>query len=388
MSNKNISPFTGNFLNSDDETVNLIDLLKSKGASAASLYDDKVNTLNTQPAFTGNMVGSDDKVYNIIDLISSMSGGSSGGAVDSVNGKTGAVVLTGADINVSTDDTTTVSDKLTTLETNVDTMGGTVETLDNDVEELGTQVAEIQTTVNAIPNTYATKAEIPVATSDLTNDSGFITSAALSGYAQTSSLATVATSGSYNDLSNKPTIPEAYTLPAATTSTLGGVKPDGTTITVTADGTISAAAQPAVQSITNPPYQIFQGVPTADPVTVGTTLARTLIPQTVKIPTTNSDFTLSDDSCGIICNKAGVVHIKRIVTVGTATTSNIYQTLYKNQESISNGQTFIHSAGCLSLEVDFYTDVVANDELCIMANTTQTEFTINYSEITFFIEYL
>jgi len=48
---------------------------------------------------------------------------------------------------------------------------------------------------------------IPTATSDLTNDSGFITSSALSGYAQTANLATVATSGSYNDLSNKPSIP-------------------------------------------------------------------------------------------------------------------------------------------------------------------------------------
>lgn len=36
--------------------------------------------------------------------------------------------------------------------------------------------------------------------------------------------ATVATSGSYNDLSGKPTIPPAYTLPAATISTIGGVK--------------------------------------------------------------------------------------------------------------------------------------------------------------------
>ena len=36
--------------------------------------------------------------------------------------------------------------------------------------------------------------------------------------------ATVATSGSYNDLSDKPIIPPAYTLPAATTSAIGGVK--------------------------------------------------------------------------------------------------------------------------------------------------------------------
>ena len=50
-------------------------------------------------------------------------------------------------------------------------------------------------------------------------------------------LATVATSGSYNDLSNKPTIPSAYTLPNATSSTLGGVKV-GSNITVSS-GTIS-----------------------------------------------------------------------------------------------------------------------------------------------------
>lgn len=36
-------------------------------------------------------------------------------------------------------------------------------------------------------------------------------------------------------------IPNEYTLPVATTTTLGGVKPDGTTILVTADGIISAA---------------------------------------------------------------------------------------------------------------------------------------------------
>lgn len=315
-------------------------------------------------------------------------GGSSGGDVASVNGKTGAVVLTGADINVSSSDTTTIASALTTIDGNIDTIGGTVETLDNDVEELGTQVAEIQTTVNAIPSTYATKAEIPAATSDLTNDSGFITSAALSGYAQTSSLATVATSGSYNDLSNKPTIPEAYTLPAATTSALGGVKPDGTTITVTADGTISAAAQPATLSATGHSYQIFSGVPTADPVTVGTDLARTLMPQTVKIPAENTDFSLSSDGCGLVCATAGVVHIKKIVTVGTATTSNIYQALYKNQAAIDNGQIFIHSSGSLSFEADFYSEVAANDELCIMANTTGEEFMINYSGVTVFAEYL
>lgn len=84
-----------------------------------------------------------------------------------------------------------------------------------------------QTDLQNALNAKANVVDIPTATSDLTNDSGFITSAALTGYAtQTwvenkgyitssaltpyaliSSIAPVALSGSYNDLSNKPTIP-------------------------------------------------------------------------------------------------------------------------------------------------------------------------------------
>ena len=51
--------------------------------------------------------------------------------------------------------------------------------------------------------------DIPTKTSDLTNDSGFITNTVddLTNYTKTSDLATVATTGSYADLSNTPTIP-------------------------------------------------------------------------------------------------------------------------------------------------------------------------------------
>ena len=47
---------------------------------------------------------------------------------------------------------------------------------------------------------------------------------AVSSKVSASSLATVATSGSYNDLTNRPSIPAAYTLPTASTSVMGGVK--------------------------------------------------------------------------------------------------------------------------------------------------------------------
>ena len=48
---------------------------------------------------------------------------------------------------------------------------------------------------------------VPTKTSDLTNDSGFLTSVAWGDVTGKPSFATVATSGSYADLSNKPTIP-------------------------------------------------------------------------------------------------------------------------------------------------------------------------------------
>lgn len=73
------------------------------------------------------------------------------------------------------------------------------------------------------------------------NNSGVVsadvTASTLTAYAKTTDLSAVAKSGSYNDLSNKPTIPAAYTLPNATSSTLGGVKV-GSNISVS-NGTIS-----------------------------------------------------------------------------------------------------------------------------------------------------
>lgn len=70
---------------------------------------------------------------------------------------------------------------------------------------------------------------VPAAVSAFTNDSGYQTSVqvssaittAIAGKANTSSLATVATSGSYNDLLNKPTIPTVPTAVSAFTNDSG-----------------------------------------------------------------------------------------------------------------------------------------------------------------------
>ena len=83
-----------------------------------------------------------------------------GGNVDSVNGKTGAVVLSAADVG-ALPNTTVIPDKTSQL--------------DNDSGYI----------TNSALTGYAKKTEIPTKTSELTNDSGYITNVALEPYAKT-----------------------------------------------------------------------------------------------------------------------------------------------------------------------------------------------------------
>lgn len=69
----------------------------------------------------------------------------------------------------------------------------------------------------------------------------------LSNYAKTADLSTVATSGSYNDLSDKPSIPEPYELPVASATALGGVKV-GSGLSIT-NGVLSATGGGTADSV-------------------------------------------------------------------------------------------------------------------------------------------
>ena len=93
------------------------------------------------------------------------------------------------------------------------------------------------------PTLGALASKDAVTTSEITDgtiaNADIATNAAIAA-SKISGLARVATSGSYNDLSNKPSIPSAYTLPVATTTVLGGVK-QGDNVTIASDGKVSVA---------------------------------------------------------------------------------------------------------------------------------------------------
>jgi hypothetical protein len=119
-----------------------------------------------------------------------------------------------------------------------------------DVVNVNNAIAAINTSLNTKADAVAVNNSIANINSSLiTKANTADVNASLALKANTASLSTVATSGSYNDLSNKPTIPAAYTLPVASASVLGGVKV-GSNLSIDANGVLNATASNNASSIT------------------------------------------------------------------------------------------------------------------------------------------
>ena len=87
----------------------------------------------------------------------SSGGGTSGGAVESVNGKTGAVTLTKADVGLGNVDNTSDANKpiSTATQNALTAIEGELETISTDLTELGEQVADIQSDVNVLKASHS-----------------------------------------------------------------------------------------------------------------------------------------------------------------------------------------------------------------------------------------
>lgn len=149
-------------------------------------------------------------------------------------------IAAGAEVNVQSDwdQTTTTADDYIKNKPSLATVATsgsyndlsnkpTIPTVNNatlTIQKNGTTVETF--TANASSDVTA-NITVPTKTSDITNDSNFVASG---------DLATVATSGSYNDLANKPTVPEIKKRTGATTTT------NITPLYVAGDGTTTPMA--------------------------------------------------------------------------------------------------------------------------------------------------
>lgn len=171
---------------------------------AATIQVGQVETLQpNQPAYVTNVGTSEAAIFNIGIPKGDKgdSGSGSGDMTASVYDPNGTVAAAGGIPDYVAGELPTVNDATLTIQKN----GTTVNTF----------------TANSSSNVTA-NITVPTDTSDLTNGAGYITSSALptktsdlqndgadgtSTYVEADDLATVATSGAYNDLSGKPTIP-------------------------------------------------------------------------------------------------------------------------------------------------------------------------------------
>ena len=140
-----------------------------------------------------------------------------------------------ADVNTAVATKANTTDVNTALATKVDKVTGKALSTNDYTTAEKSKLAAITGTNTGDQDLSALATNAALALKANTTD----VNTALTLKANTSSLSTVATSGSYNDLSNKPTIPSAYTLPTASASVLGGVKV-GSNLSVDGNGVLSA----------------------------------------------------------------------------------------------------------------------------------------------------
>ncbi len=126
------------------------------------------------------------------------------------------------------------SDLILALEQKQDTLvsGTSIKTINNQ-SLLGSGNIDIQES-GAVDSVNGKTGTVVLSTNDLTNDSGYITTSALAPYALSSSLASVALSGDYDDLINKPGFMPDYSAGVSVSTS------QGNTYTVPADGVIKA----------------------------------------------------------------------------------------------------------------------------------------------------
>lgn len=184
----------------------------------------------------------------------------------------------------------------------------------------------------SLTGTLALTSDIPTKTSDLQNDSGFITGVAWNDVTGKPSFATVATSGSYNDLSDKPTIPTVPSVLSAFTNDVGYITSSAlsgyaTETWVGQQGYLTGITSSDVTTALGytPGTSNFSGsytdltdkpsIPSAASSSSTSTSTSTVTPTTETLV-----FTLDDDS-------TVTVNVMTGATVATTTTTNTTTTL-------------------------------------------------------------
>ena len=212
-----------------DVTVGGTSVVSSGVAAIPELFSGNYNDLTNKPTIPAAQVNSDWNASSGIAQIlnkPNLATVATSGSYNDLSDKPTIPTVDYPVTDVTVGGVSVLSNKVAVIPELFD---GNYNSLENKPDLSGYALSSSLSTV-ATSGSYddlSNKPTIPTKTSQLTNDSGFVTSNALNGYATETwveqkgyltsvawgditgkpTLATVATSGSYNDLSDKPTIP-------------------------------------------------------------------------------------------------------------------------------------------------------------------------------------
>lgn len=228
--------------------------------------------------------------------------------------------------------------------------------------------------------------DVPTKVSDLTNDSGFLTSVAWGDVTGKPTFATVATSGSYNDLSNKPTIPAAQVQSnwnQTTTTAVDYIKNKPTLATVATSGSYNDLSnKPTIPTVNNGTLTIQKNGTNVQTFTAnqsGNATANITVPTKTSDITNDSGYLTSSGAVTSFNGSTGAVTYTAPVTSVNGNTGAVTISVPTKTSDLNNDSGFvtspiqtsdINSSAVTADKIDWSTMVVVAPK--VTSGTTMT----------------
>ena len=133
----------------------------------------------------------------------------------------------------------------------------------------------------------------------------------------------------------------------------------------------------------------IMGVP--ESITLTTELQPVYMPATTRFPSLPpASMQPNEDGTGIKFLEAGLIHIKRNVSLGGTNTKNLYYEARINGQTLEplQAQAVSVSENTMNYSIEFYWQVSAGQELTIWANCLSDTCALNYKGVTTVVEYM
>lgn len=152
-----------------------------------------------------------------------------------------------------------------------------------------------------------------------------------------------------------------------------------------------AQVKEAINDITGTHFDKWVIMGTPEALTLTETLQPVYWPATTRFQSLPpADIEPTEDGKGITFKKAGLVHIKRKVSLGGANSENLYYEMRINGQTLAplQAQAISVSKNTMSYDVEFYWQVSANQTVSIWANCLTGTCPLNYKGVCTLVEYL